>query len=327
MFILFWACLAIAGTVDRVAAVVNDDVITLSDVYDIGSEYIASAQPNVRVAELEVLDSLIMRKLIEQEVVRLGQDVTDEELRNAIGDVAKSNGLLVDQLKIEVERSGLLWEEYELEIRESLRQMKFNQLILQPRIQVDEAALQDAYRRLKNEQPIVIDLSAIVLKNIIPLRPADEVAVSMNISVEEAQALLDKTKVDQEKEQQEKLAVIQQAIKDGLEFETAAGKYDESGLGGSGGKMGSFAEGQLREELNDIAFSLEKGQLSEPIITDNGIILLYVSDRYRQPPPPFDSVRPQLLDTYYASQFEVEMDVWFETTKRRAAIDIKLKSQ
>ena len=80
MYLLLWVCLSIAETIDRVAAVVNDEVITLSDVYDIGSDYIASAQPNIRAAEIEVLDSLIMRKLIEQEVVRLGQDVTEEEL-------------------------------------------------------------------------------------------------------------------------------------------------------------------------------------------------------------------------------------------------------
>ena len=88
--------------------------------------------------------------------------------------------------------------------------------------------------------------------------------------------------------------------------------------------MGSFAEGQLREDLNDIAFALDKGQMSGPITTDTGIFFLYVSDKYQQEAPPFEQVRPQLMDSYYAENFEVEMASWFEVTKRRAAIDIKL---
>ena len=324
MWALLWSALCTAETIDRVAAVVNNEVITLSDVYNIGSDYIASAQPNIRQAELEVLDSLILRKLVEQEIVRLGQDVTDEELRAALTDVAKSNGLMLDQLRTEVERSGLLWDEYEEEIRESLRQMKFNQMILQPRISVDEAALQDAYRRLGKEQPKVVDLSAIVLKNLQPLRSAAEVASAMGVSIEEAQALIDKTEAEQAREQQEKIARIEQSIADGIAFSSIARQYDESGLGGAGGKMGSFAEGQLRADLNDVAFSLEKGETSSLIQTETGQMFLHVSDIYTQDPPPFEQVRPQLLDSYYAERFELEMNSWFETTKRRAAIDIKL---
>ena len=90
MWTLLLGALCTAETIDRVAAVVNNEVITLSDVYNIGADYIASAQPKVRQAELEVLDSLILRKLVEQEIVRLGQDVTEEELRAALMDVAKA---------------------------------------------------------------------------------------------------------------------------------------------------------------------------------------------------------------------------------------------
>ena len=324
MLLMFCSLLAMAETIDRVAAVVNDEVITLSDVYEIGSEYIASAQPNVRTAELEVLDSLVQRKLIEQEIIRLGQDVTDEELNSAMVDVAKSNGIQIDQLRTEVERSGLKWSEYELEIKQSLRQMKFNQLILQPRINIDEAALQDTYRRLKSEQPTVVDLSAIVIKDLLPLRPAEQVAEAMSITIEEAQVLIEETRAEQEVDQKNKLLALQQAMEEGVEFSVLAQKYDETGLGGTGGKMGSFAEGQLRADLNDIAFSLEKGQMSDAIYTDTGIFFLYVSDKYKQDAPPFEQVRPQLLDGYYAEHFEVELEAWFEVTKRRAAIDIKL---
>jgi peptidyl-prolyl cis-trans isomerase SurA len=324
MVFLLLSFFGFAETIDRIAAIVNDDVITISDLYAVGSEYIAAAQPNVRKAELEVLDSLIMNKLIEQEIVRLGHDVTDEEFQGALSEIAQTNGLRVDQLRTEVERSGLKWEDYEMEIRQSLRQMKFNQLVLQPRITIDEAALLDNYRRLKNEQPDVIDLSAIVVKNLLPLRTAEEVSVSMEISLEEAEALLLETKQQQEKEQQDKIMTIQKELQAGTDFAQVARTYDETGLGSTGGKMGSFAEGQLRGELNDVAFLLTAGQSSQAIYTDSGIFFLYVSNRYKQELPPFEQVRPKLVESYYAERFEVEMESWYETTKRRAAIDVKL---
>ena len=52
-----------AATVDRIAAVVNDDLITLSEIYEVGSDYIQDniGTDNLRPIELEVLETLIQR--------------------------------------------------------------------------------------------------------------------------------------------------------------------------------------------------------------------------------------------------------------------------
>jgi peptidyl-prolyl cis-trans isomerase SurA len=129
-----------AATVDRVAAVVNDDLIVLSSVYEVGAEYLTDqiGTEDLRSAELEVLNTLIQRLLVSQELQGLGMDVTEEEVEGAMNDIAESNGIARSELRSEVEDSGLDWEAYQGEIQESLRQMKFNQLILQPRIVVDD---------------------------------------------------------------------------------------------------------------------------------------------------------------------------------------------
>ena len=60
-----------AATTDRIAAVVNDDVITLSEVYELGAEFISEAAltPDARrEAEINVLDSLVLRSLVSQEL-------------------------------------------------------------------------------------------------------------------------------------------------------------------------------------------------------------------------------------------------------------------
>ena len=315
--------LSTAKTADRIAAVVNDDIILLSEVYQVGDDYLKTS-PELREAELEVLDSLIMQKLVEQELQNLAMDVTDAELDKAMRDVAESNNLSFEQLRGEVERSGLEWNIYKDEMSTSLRQMKFNQLILQPRIAVEEAALQDSYRKFKLQQAEKIDLFGIFIKNPLPLRPADKVAAEMSISLEEATTLLEETSAQQKADQVQKLKEIQEKFDAGTDFKTLASLYDQAGLASIGGAMGAFADGQLREDINAVAFGLETGGISQPLDNGAGQLILFVDKKYKEEAPPFEEVRPQMLDAYYAERFEQEMEAWFTTSKQRSAISVHL---
>lgn len=316
-----------AATVDRVAAVVNDDLIVLSSVYDVGGEYLAQSigTDKLRSAELEVLDTLIQRTLVSQELRNLGMDVTDEEVEGAMNDIAESNNIARTELQSEVEASGLDWDSYQDEIRESLRQMKFNQLILQPRIVVDEKAIQEQYRQLKLQQPDVIELYGIFLKNAPQTKSAGEVAEAMGITVEEAQDKLDALQIQGMQDRNQTLNKVQQLLEQGVPFWEVAKQYDQSGLAQSGGKMGTFARGQLRKDLEELAFSIPVGGISEPLEMGNGVYILFVKEQRKQEAPPLETLRPQLTDAYYASRFEEEMASWFEATKSRAAIKIHLE--
>ncbi len=115
-----------AAVVDRIAAVVNDEVVTLSEVYDLGREFIAQrtkATPGDakvrRAAELEVLDSIVRRRLVAQEMKRLQLEVTPVEVDRAIDDVARRHGLDRTKLQAEVERSGVTWGKYREEIQDA----------------------------------------------------------------------------------------------------------------------------------------------------------------------------------------------------------------
>ena len=118
--------------VDRIAAVVNDEVVTLSEVYDLGREFIAERvgsapdDPHARrSAELEVLDSIVRRRLVTQEMRRLQLEVTDVEVDRAIDDVARRHGADRKKVRDEIERSGMSWTQYRTQIRETLQDQKF----------------------------------------------------------------------------------------------------------------------------------------------------------------------------------------------------------
>jgi peptidyl-prolyl cis-trans isomerase SurA len=317
-----------AATMDRIAAVVNDDLITLSEVYEVGSDYIQDhiGTDNLRPVEIEVLETLIQRILVSQELESLGMDVNDEEIENALRDISESNGISRESLRSEVERSGLPWDAYQAEIRESIRQMKFNQLILQPRIVIDENALQESYRQVKQQQPDVIDLYGIFLENPPQTKSVEAIAESLNITVEDAQKRIDDMISQSLNQRDETLKSIETQYSSGTSFSALAKLYDQSGLANLGGAMGTFAQGQLRSDLETVAFGLKEGEISQPIDLGTGVYILYVGTRKKQDPPSFEKMRPQLLDTYYSERFEQEMDIWYATAKSRAAISIHLET-
>ena len=320
-----------AGVVDRVAAVVNSDVITLSEVYDLGGEFIeqrAAEGPDPalrREGELEVLDSLILRRLISQEIERLGLDVTEVELNRAIDDIAQRNGLAREQLELEIERTGLPWSEYRAELKENLRQMKFNQAVMQPRITVNEDELKDAFRRLVNaaELPDVVELGAIFLAAP-PLPPEVDLATLPPETRAEARRMI-RAAETAAVQQAEKIAAIQERIAAGESFSEIAALADEGLYGAAGGKMGTYKQGELVATLDGPAFALEIGQLSEPIVTGQGTFLLYVFDRYPEEPPPFEEVRDQLFEQVYSERIEEETEIWYQQSRRKSAVLIKLE--
>ena len=326
---LLLAATASAAILDRVAAVINGDVVTLSEVYELGNDFIesrASSPAARRDAELEVLESLILSRLISQEIERLSLDVSEVELDRTIDDIAGRNGLTREQLKREVERSGLPWSEYRAELKDDLRQIRFNQAIIQPRITVNDDELKDAYRRLlaSVERPEIVELGAIFMAPPPSPPPGFDVNSLPPEDRETAREQLALLEQDH-KAFQAKVAELQGRLAAGEDFATLAAAYDQGPDGEQGGRMGVYRQGELLAALNEPAFRLAVGASSGPVQTDQGVFILHVFDRYPEEPPPFEDVREQLMEQVYSDRIDEETDLWFQQTRRRSSVLIKLE--
>lgn len=300
-----------AATYDRIAAVVNDDVITLSEVYDIGADFIDAAIAQQggdplarRGAELEVLDSLVLRRLIAQELTRLGYDVTDAEIDQAIDGQAQSNGMTRDQLRVEVERAGMGWSDYRAEARESLRQQKFTGYVIMPRIQVSEDELKDAYRRLvaSADLPEVTEVGAIFL----PWPEGADDAVKGELMAQGAAATA--------------------RVRAGEDFAAVSASVDQGPFGAQGGRMGGFRAGELMPALDAVVTQLATRQVSDPVALPQGCFVLYVFDRHASDVQPFEAVREQMYAQVSGARVSDEIQQWYEQQRRKAAISVKLES-
>jgi peptidyl-prolyl cis-trans isomerase SurA len=297
-----------AEVVDRVAAVVNKEVITLSEVYDYGGDFIEQQvlgaprnDPRRRALELEVLDFLIQRALVNQEVRELGMDVTRDELERALEDTAGANGMTRDQLRVEVERSGLSWSVYRTETEDALRQMKFNQSVLMQRIAVTDDEVLDLYqRRVKTNTPGgARSLSVVFL-------PATDEAGQVAL-MERAQAISD-------------------AAAAGTSWQQILGENPDSLYASSGGDMGSLREEEAVREMR-VVFDLPVGGISGPILLSNGAVMVakVVSEEAGQAPD-MSMVEGDLRNELSQAKMMEEMELWYAQARRKASVKILLEA-
>ncbi|MSQ01909.1 MAG: hypothetical protein EXR71_08455 [Myxococcales bacterium] len=305
MFVAGMAHAAELGRVtDRVAAAVNDEVITLSEVYELGGDYVEAAvttggEVMRPPAEHAVLERLIERKLVEQQIATLGIDVTEQELDKAIDDVARRNGMDRDQVKEAVEAQGMDWETFRTEQREQLRELKFQRSVLQPRVTITDDELRDAYLRtggtLGGE---VARLQGLFIG--IP-RDADATALAA-VRARAQQALA--------------------TLTGGASFAEVATVYDEGASKASGGEMGEFQRGQLVPALDGPVFASEVGK---PFIVElpTAIFVFNVASKKRQDTG-LEDVRSTLTEQIFQQRMKDEQGRWYEQARRAAVVRVLL---
>lgn len=297
--LLLWVILLVsqaqAVVVEKIAAVVNNDVITWGEIYDLGGEHIEE-QVNIRgeekrtSLEIEVLDALIGRRLIEQEIQQLSLDVTEAELERALSNIARQNNIERSRLQAEIEAAGLSWENYLEELKGSLRDMKFNQAVLGSRISVREDEILAAYRTFKTQYqgPTIASLQTILL-------PVSEEALAHD---------------------------LKKRIESGEDFGDLAAQNSQEPYGSQRGEMGSFKEGELMQEINDPVFASAKNGIVGPIVTRGGIFLIKVVDVQKGGVPELEEVREQITQEITASRYEEAREQWLIQARKRSAVSI-----
>lgn len=294
--------------VDRLAAVVNDEVITLSDVYLRGRAFIenqcgeAGAPPDCRdQLEAEILDTLVLLELERQELARQGRDVGEREIDRAIEQTVQQYGFADrDALRDEVEKQGFGWEVYrQLQIVDPLRREAFAQLVLRTRVSITEDELRDQYQRL--------------LRGLEPETRVRLSAFGYVIPDSGPGALVEAVGRVRE-------AIV--AIRAGQRtWEDAVAELDTAGLGPIFAGQ-SLALPDLRENLRKAVAATAEGALAEPIAADGVVYGLRVDAReqIQTDAVSFEQARPQLENEIFARKMSDAEEEWYALARRRASI-------
>jgi peptidyl-prolyl cis-trans isomerase C len=106
-------------------------------------------------------------------------------------------------------------------------------------------------------------------------------------------------------------------LKGGADFATLAKEKSKDPGAAEGGDLGYFTRDQMVPEFADVAFKLDKGQISDPVKTQFGWHIIKVEDKRVKPTPTFDQVKPQ-IENYVAHRAQAQL---VENLRKGATIE------
>jgi peptidyl-prolyl cis-trans isomerase SurA len=244
---------------DKIVAIIDEDVILQSELDRAVSNILAQAQnrgqlPPRDVIEKQVLERLILTRVQVERASSTGIQVGDTEIDQAVGRIAAQNQLTLEQLRTSLERDGFSFEEFRKSMKDELTIQRFRQRYAQSRVQITDTEIDIllASDSLKTGE--------IRLQHIL-------VGVSDSATAEQVQTAREKAE-----------RVVREVGAGQLSFEQAAIKYSEGQQALEGGDLGWRRYEAIPSVFADLVAGMKKGDISQPIRGPNGFHIIRFAD-------------------------------------------------
>ncbi len=146
-----------AEIVDRIVAVVNDDVITLIELNNTLKPYTEQIgslgyspekeQKLLFKVRKDILDRLIDQKIEDQEIKRLKVNVSEEQIDHTIERIKETNYLTDEQLRAELAKDGLTMEAYRKKIKSQILRTRLVNLKVKSKIVITKEYVKAYYEK------------------------------------------------------------------------------------------------------------------------------------------------------------------------------------
>jgi peptidyl-prolyl cis-trans isomerase SurA len=245
---------------DRVAAVVNDGIVLRSDVEEqmqvIADRIEQAGQqlPPRNVLRQQVLERLVLQEVQMQRAERLGLRVSDEQVNQALTDVASRNNMRFSDLPAALEAQGIDYRAYRDEIRKEITLQLLRQRDVLARIYVPPREVEQCVARRKSAPAANNEYNLAHILVAIP-GTADEQQVAERTA--RAQGVHERAARNED-------------------FAQLAITYSDSGTALEGGALGWRKADQLPSFVADIIPTLRAGEVTEPIRTPSGLHIFKV---------------------------------------------------
>jgi peptidyl-prolyl cis-trans isomerase SurA len=254
---------AAVQSIDKVVAIVDNDVVMQSQLDQRVQEVqktIAKRGANLPpagVLDQQVLERLIVENLQLQIGERSGIRITDEELNQAIGTIAQRNNMTVEQFRAALAHDGLSYEDAREQVRREMIISRVRQRRVAERVQVSEQEVKNFLASDLGKMQLSEEFH---LANI--LIPTPESANSEAIQNAGRQA-----------------AEVYQQLKQGADFGQLAIAKSASETALEGGDMGWRKAAQLPPPFDRMLSSMSVGEVTEPMRTPGGFIILKILEK------------------------------------------------
>lgn len=299
---------SVARPVDKVVAIVNNQILTTSDVEKFRKKLGAGGLVDDALLKLTesstllkdrnaLLNHLIDEKLIDSEVKRRGLEVTIERVEQEIRNIAKNNNISRAQLQDALKAKGVSVSQYQDFIKTSLERQGLIEKEVTSKIRISDEDISSFYLAKKGAsaaQTFEYTLAHIVFS---PKTGGEEAALKRAQAVEEK-------------------------LKSGQSFDKLAEQYSEDPNFTKGGLLGTFKAGEMLKEFDDTVKKLSPGEVSSVVKTSNGYHLIKVLKRTLIADPKLEEQREDIRGQLYADAFKRQFRLWLNQRRDDSFIKI-----
>lgn len=300
LLLILCAFPARAELVNRILATIDGEPVTQ---YELDR----FVDRNVRARQLPVtdrsvlLEALITDRIIQKEVVAQGVVIRDEDVDRYIANIRERNRLSEAQLHDALQQQGLTLEAYRAQIREELQKVQLINREIRGKVNVSPEEVQRYYDAHRDEYatPEGVTVSHILLR--LPENASDD-------------------EVERKMEQARQLRAN---LQDGANFSEMAREYSEDATAKSGGKLGTFKPGEMKEEFEAAVKGLAPNEISDPFRTSLGVHIARVDARSGASHQALDELADEIKQKLYSAALEERYSRWLtEDLRKRHHVEI-----
>ncbi len=317
LFFILLPNLSHGELVDRVVAIVNNDVITMSEVNEIGKSFfqkLTAKVPSDKLGEAmkqgreEVLTNLIETKLISQEAEKNRIKVSDQELDAAAKNMIAKNKMSPDEFQAYLQSLGMNDKMFRDNLRHQILQSKLTRQEVHSRIVITDDQVLDYYdthytKHLDEGGYYLLQMGFSWGKN----------------DGTRSQAALYADKMDAKKRAER----VRSLVLNGQDFKQLAKKFSDLPSANDGGDIGAFVEDDMADYMKEVVLSLQAGQVSKLVETPAGyqfFKILSNQDGQIVFQEPYEAVEKEIRKKLYDQKAKEEFAIWIKRVRDSAYI-------
>jgi len=333
-FFVLWFALWLGATllvaqddstvVEDIIVRINNSIITRSDLKRSREQLLNDMHqqaPNATAAEEKDREKDLLRDLIDQQLLlQKGEELgisADAEVVKRLDELRKQiHAESMEDVEKAAQAQGVSFEEFKQNMKNQIITQRVIGQEVGSHISVTQQEVQQEYDKDKNEmeRPEQVRLSEILIstqtappvktekgKEVLPQAPSPEVVAAAQAKANQVYAQLQK----------------------GAKFDDLAKQYSDGPTSANGGDLEYFKRGTMSKELEQQVFALKAGEYTKPIQTNQGFVILKVTEHQEAGIPPLKDVETRVQESIYMQKMQPALREYLTKLRENAYIDIK----
>lgn len=300
-----------AATIERIIAIVNDEVITQSELEQEGQRAFAAIRKNTPPAELaaklaearkRLLKNLIEDRLLSQKAKELKYDATPAEVEESITSMLAEGKMPRDKFKQELANQGINEDDYRLRLGEQLSRSKLINFQIRSKIVISEERAKKYYQDIYLQETPPLGYHLLQMG----FRWGGNDAVSAT-----------------QTEARQRAERIRKLVQDGQDFRELSRSFSELPSAKDGGDLGALLLTDMAPDMRELLIDLAPGQVSRVTDASDSVQffqVLTINDGTTPQFPAYELVSSAIHDQLFQEEIKSRLENWMKELREQAMI-------